>query len=467
MGSLTSLLSLAQNALDANQAAINITANNVANQSTPGYTREVATWQESDSISIGGGATVSAGAEVSAVSQRNRVLDQRVEQQTQAQSASSTESSALAQLQSIFGLSSTTTSASSTTIGSDVDAFFNSLNTLQASPSDSSARQGVLSAAATLASDLNSASSQMASQTNSLNQQVMSVTAQVNTLTTSIAALNLQISAASPTGDAGTLEDQRQEDLTQLSQYIGFNQTTTQDNGITLSTANGALLVSEGQSFALSTSMTGGNVDVVASNGQDITSGITGGQLGGAIETRDGALATASNALDSLAYAIGSAVNTQNAAGADANGVTGREIFSGVTSEPGAAASIGMATTNPDYVAAAAVGEGSSGGTNATALNALGQAALVGGQTAAGFFASFLTQVGTAAASASDNDTVQQASLTQLTTQQSSLEGVSLDDEASNLTEYQRSYEAAAKVFSIVDELMASALNLGEETTVS
>jgi flagellar hook-associated protein 1 FlgK len=57
--------------------------------------------------------------------------------------------------------------------------------------------------------------------------------------------------------------------------------------------------------------------------------------------------------------------------------------------------------------------------------------------------------------------------LTQLTTQKSSLSSVSLDQEASNLTVYERSYQAASKVFTIIDQLMASALNLGTATTVS
>ena len=469
MGSLTALLNLSQNALLANQAAIDITSNNVANQNTPGYTRQIATWT-SDSISLSSGAPSDSGVEVTAVSQRDRVLDQRVAQQTQLQSSTSAESSALDQLQGIFGLSSTSTAASSTTLGSDVDSFFNSLSSLEANPSDSSTRQGVLSAAATLASDLNSASSQIASQTSSLNQQVVGVVGQVNALTRSIAALNAQITSTSPTSDAGTLEDQRQQDIAQLSQYVGFNQTTTQDNGVTLTTTNGALLVSEGQSFALGTTVSGGNVQVTASSSaanQNITAGLTGGQLGGTLEARDGTVATAASALDSLAFAIGSAVNAQNAAGVDGNGNQGAELFVLPATASGAAATIALATTDPNNVAAASVGQGSSGNGNATALSALGQAALVGGQSASGFFASFLTQVGTAAASSASSNTVQQASLTQLTTQQNSLSGVSLDEEASNLTQYQRSYEAAAKVFSIVDELLASALNLGEQTTVT
>jgi flagellar hook-associated protein 1 FlgK len=62
---------------------------------------------------------------------------------------------------------------------------------------------------------------------------------------------------------------------------------------------------------------------------------------------------------------------------------------------------------------------------------------------------------------------VQQASLTQLTTERDSLSAVSLDTEASNLTLYQRSYQAASQVFSIADTIMASAINIGVEVAVS
>ena len=290
MGSLTALLNLSQNALHANQAAIDITSNNVANANTPGYARQVAQWTE-DSVSLSNGARADTSVNVTAVSQRDRVLDQRVAQQTQLHSATSAESSALDSLQQIFGLTSTSTSASSTTLGSDVDAFFNSLSALQANPADSSTRQGVLSAAQNLATDLNSAAGQVASQTSALNQQVLSAVGQVNSLTASIAALNQQISSVSPTADAGALEDQRQQEIAQLSEYVGFNETATQDNGITLTSTNGAVLVSEGHSFALGTSISGGNVQVISSSivaNQDISAGLSGGLLGGTLEAATG-----------------------------------------------------------------------------------------------------------------------------------------------------------------------------------
>jgi flagellar hook-associated protein 1 FlgK len=160
-------------------------------------------------------------------------------------------------------------------------------------------------------------------------------------------------------------------------------------------------------------------------------------------------------------------VNTQNEAGLDANGNPGGPIFTLPPNPTNAAATISVSATNPDAIAAAAVGEGATGGANTTALAALANTALAGGQTAAQFYASMLTHLGSMVASVSDENITQQALLTQLITQQSAQSSVSLDQEAANLTLYERSYAAAAKVFTIVDQLMASALNLGEETTVT
>ena len=123
MGTLNALMGLAQQALMANQAALNITANNVANQNTPGYTRQVAQWTENDTVTIGN-ITIGTGASVQGASQRDRVLEQRVQQQTQVVSQSAALANALNQIQNIFGLTSTSTSSSSTQLGSALNSFF-------------------------------------------------------------------------------------------------------------------------------------------------------------------------------------------------------------------------------------------------------------------------------------------------------------------------------------------------------
>jgi flagellar hook-associated protein 1 FlgK len=467
MGSITSLIDIARQALTADQEALNMTSNNVANQNTPGYTREVVNFQAVDAVTLSGGS-FGSGVTASATSQRDRVLEQRVQQQTQTQAQSGALESALQQIQNIFGLSSTASSASSTVLGTATNSFFSALSALASNPSDTATRQNVLTAANTLASAFNSASNQLSQVSSSLSQQVTSDVDQVNSLTTTIASLNAQITSLSPNSDAGTLEDQRQLAITQLSQLVGLDQISTEHNGITLTTSSGAVLVAGSQSFAVSTTQVGGVTHVLAGvDSQDVTSNLTGGDLGGVLQARDQQLPSYQSALDSLAYGIGIQVNQQNELGVDGNGNPGAALFSLPGSPGGAAGLIQVATTDPSAVAAAATGEGSAGNTNASALADLSSANIVGGQTASGFLASFLGQIGSDTSAAMTDNSAQQATLTQLTTQRDSLSGVSLDEEAANLTQYQRAYQAAAQVFNIANSVMASALNLGVETSVS
>ncbi len=148
MGTVNSLMDLARQALMSNQAALGVVGNNVANVNTPGYTRQVVSWETRDSVKIGN-YTVGEGVSVGAagVSQRDRVLEQRLQQQIQVQTQSASLQSVLNQVQNVFSLSATQTSASSTTLGKAMDSFFNSLSSLSASPSDAATRQAVITAA--------------------------------------------------------------------------------------------------------------------------------------------------------------------------------------------------------------------------------------------------------------------------------------------------------------------------------
>ena len=90
MGTINSALSVMAGALDADQEALNVVANNVANANTTGYTEEKPDWQENAPISVGGVLVGDGVTETGATSQRDRVLEERLDQQQQMASASST-----------------------------------------------------------------------------------------------------------------------------------------------------------------------------------------------------------------------------------------------------------------------------------------------------------------------------------------------------------------------------------------
>jgi flagellar hook-associated protein 1 FlgK len=123
--------------------------------------------------------------------------------------------------------------------------------------------------------------------------------------------------------------------------------------------------------------------------------------------------------------------------------------------------------TDPNHIAAAGLGQGTGDNSNATAMANLGNQAIVNGQSPTDYFSNFVSTLGATVSNAQTENTAQNASVTQLQTQNDALSGVNLDDEASSMTMLERSYQASSQVFTIINTIMASALNLGDQTTVS
>jgi len=123
--------------------------------------------------------------------------------------------------------------------------------------------------------------------------------------------------------------------------------------------------------------------------------------------------------------------------------------------------------TDPNKIAAAGLGLGSGDSSNATVAANLATQAIINGQTPSNFYSNLVSTLGASVSETTTQNTALSASVTQLQSQVNSLSGVSLDEEASNLEEFQRSYQAASQVFTILNSVMSSALNLGVETSVA
>ena len=185
------------------------------------------------------------------------------------------------------------------------------------------------------------------------------------------------------------------------------------------------------------------------------------------LEARDSDIPAALAALDQLASGVASGANAQQANGADLNGAVGGPIFSLPASVNGSANAISVVLSDPDGVAAAAPGAGALDGSNATSLAGLASAGVVQGQRPADAYASLISSIGSAVKDTTALQAAQSASLSQLKSQQSALSSVDLNEQAALLQSYEQSYQAAAKVFTILDTVIASALNLGVQPTVS
>jgi len=465
MGSLLGTLAFSAQALEADEGALSVTSNNIANANTPGYSREEAIFENAPTvtegdITYGQGVTL---AQVQGI--RDNVVELGVQQGLAQQGQVNSYLSSMNQVQSLFN------EAQGAGLQTPLSNFFEAFQNLSTDPTDTSLRQAVISAGQTLASAFNQASNGLGQVQSGLNQAIPQSVSQINQLTGQIAQLNSQVESAQNNGaDPSQLIDQRNNLIEQLSGLVSVNNISASDGTVTLTTGNGALLVAGQQSYALTTGTgASGNVDVF-SQGTDITSTLTGGSLGGYIEARDGSngVLAAEQNLDQLAYSVGTAVNTQQEQGFESDGTPATtQPFFGFGSLPagssaGAAAAISVAATSSQIAASSDGTTGSNG--NALAIANIENQTLngLGGQTATDYYSNFVANIGTEVQQATNQQTAQNLVVQQLQNQKASISGVSLDEESANLIQYQTAYSASAQVVNIISQLAKTAISLGE-----
>jgi flagellar hook-associated protein 1 FlgK len=453
MSSLNATLATALSGLSAEQGAMQATSNNVANVNTPGYSREVPDLVTSDPVVVDP-LTFGTGVTLQSIdSIRDPILESRIQQETQSQGQLSALVSALSQTQVGF-----TTSTSD--IGTAISNFFSSVNQLATNPADLSLRQGVLTASDNLATAFNTAANNLTAQRTSLDGSVEQTVGQINQLTQQIAQLNGQISDLQNVGEnAGTFIDQRTQAIDQLSSLVDVS-VIPSDNTLTLTTANGTALVAGQQSFALSTKPDPSGVQHIFSQGSDITSTLVSGQLGGLLQARDQEVPSIQTQLDTLASGLANAVNGVQTAGFDLNGKAGSDLFNAPpASGVGAAASLSVAITDPSLIAASSDGTVGNNA-NAQAMFALSTQPVISGQTPTDYYSGIVFDVGNATANATAEQSASSLVLQQLNDQRSSISGVSLDQEAANLVQYQQAYAASAQVITAVNDMMYAVINM-------
>ncbi len=448
---LSSSLSIATEALGAQTAALEITNNNIANANTPGYSRQIVSL--SSAASVQNGTTVDEGVSYQGfTSVRDAVLSMAINAATSDRGSLTAQNTLLTQINSAF---SGTTSG----IGASISTLFSDISALSTNPSDSSARQTVLSDANALADAFHQGAAALSDASSAANLQVSSAVAQVNGLSQQIAALNGQITiAAANGGDGGALTDQRDELTTQLSQLIGVS--STQTNGTpTLTTTNGSPLVIGDSSYQLQVATeSDGTVRVLDGEGNDITDQLNGGSIGGAITARDNTIPALSQQLDTMASQFASAMNNAQASGYDLTGGPGVAMFM-VPATGSAAAGITVALTSGSQIAASSDGSGGSSG-NIKTLLAVQSTNLPSGANPTDTYANLVGNIGFAGSQVSSGLAATTSSLQQLTSQQDSESAVSIDEETANLIRYQQAYSASARVISTINDIYTTLMNM-------
>lgn len=326
----TSLLNIGATGLRVADINLQVTGNNIANASTPGYSRQEAVQTENIPLYAGVGY-LGQGANVTTV---KRIYDQFLTAQVQSGQAAT---SAADQLNSLVSGLSQYMSDANSGLSSSLTSFFNAADSLASKPSDTTARQVFLNAAAGLQSRFNSIAGQISSLNNQVNTQVQTQISSVNSTAQQIASLNDQISKAeASTGQpANDLRDQRDQLVQTLNQSVKASVVQTGDGQFNVYVGNGQALVQGNQSYQLTAVPSQYDPTQLSvgykSPGGTVTiddSQLGGGALGGLMDFRRNTLIPAQNSLGKLATAVSADVNAQNKLGMDANGKMGTDLFS-------------------------------------------------------------------------------------------------------------------------------------------
>ncbi len=344
--------------------------------------------------------------------------------------------------------------ASGADLGQAMQNLFNAFTNLAASPEDSSVRQTAISAAGTFAQTAQQVSSGLATAASNALSGLPSLVTQVNQLSSQIANLNSQIASAQAGGSqAPALLDQRDALVSQLSQLIGASadsQGNVTVNGVPLVFGTNAFTLNvtgSGTSTGLEVSLASGNIPVATAS--------LGGTIGGLFAGVTSVNQLATN-FDSMVTSIATAINTQHAAGYGLNGSTGNNLFL----IPGSGT--GPISLNPainvQNLAAASTAAGVPGdGSNAGAIAALGQASGLDpaypNSTFAQAFAQLQSGFGASVQAAGSNQQQAAATVQSLTQLKSSITGVSLNEQLTNLVEYQSALQAAGRAVQAVNDM--------------
>jgi len=462
--SVTGTLSLAAQALKAQQLAIQTTGHNLANASTPGFSRQRVDFASAPP-SFQGGVFVGQGVEVSAI---QRVIDRFAEAELLSLQGNvgyaEAQNQALSNVQDAFPTSGGVASA--------LSDFFGSLSDLSNNPSGLAERVSVIGKATALGQSLAQTRQILTSAQHNLDEEITNSAQQVNGLVEQIANLNQQISLTEVRGEsANDFRDQRQTLVQELTNLTGAT-TREESNGEVTVTAGSLILVSGDRFASLQTDTINadGLHDVTYQSPSgisfDVSSILNEGKIGSLLNSRDTQLQNFIDKLDAFAKSLVDTVNTQHGLGFDLSGNPGGNFFTPIGASAGAAANVQVDSAiaaNPRLIAAAASADSVPGDNrNALALVNLQSTSLpaLDGLTLQDSFLSLVGEIGSQAQQAQSHSDFQQALLAQAQSRRESVSGVNIDEEMTKLIAFQRAFESSSLLVRTADQLYQSLLDM-------
>ncbi len=455
-----SAFEIGRRALNANQAGIAVTGQNIANVNTPGYTRRTVQLATTDPQYFNGFSTGTGVTVANIQAYRDRFIESRIQTETGIAGRLNAQRGTLSQVENALQ------GSENSNLQTTLSGFFGSFRDLEANPNSVPLRSIVAQKGASLANAFQATRGRLDDIRQGTDSQIRTTVDQANSLSEKIADLNGKIrNTENVGGDASALRDQRGELVNQISELTGARSTENADGTLTLTIGEGRAVVTGDTFKKLSADSTPPlGLATITLDGE--AAKFDEGEIRG-LQNAIGETTKQIDALDGLASQIVARVNAVHTTGTDLDGNAAVKFFNDTPPVTAANISVNAAIVgNPRLVSASPITQPGQSGTIAGQIaNLLTDANTTVGPKTGSFstiFNSMLSDAGEQVKAADDNLQIQSAIIAQATAQREAVSGVSLDEEAVNLMQYQKAYEAAAKFIKIADEMTQTILSLAQ-----
>lgn len=455
------------------QTALQTTAHNIANKSTEGYSRQRVDLVTNEPIGEGK-LRIGMGARAGMVTRtNNEYLEKQLEREGNQLGYLGARSDMLGRVEQVYN------EQVNKGLNHSLGNFFNAFRELSNNPESLATRTQVKETADNLTKDFHRVNQQLKEIQRDADYRIVTKVEEINQMTKEIATLNEKVQSVEMTGvPANDERDRRDMLVKQLAEKVNVRYAEGKDGSLTITAGNTAVLVSGYSHMKLEAASTPagpgkaeGNFDIFYRNTDtstpvNVTRQFTGGEIGGLLQVRDEICNGLLDDMDTLAGSLASEVNHAHAQGYDRMGRTGVALFD-LGAPDGYDVSSRIKVNDAimeDVGLIAAAGQPDAPGDNRVAniLSGLQYRQVMDDGTATfdDFYNSVVGRIGIETQRSNSAQESQKDILAQLKNVRESISGVSLDEEATKMIEFQKAFDASARLVRTADEMMDTVLNL-------
>ncbi len=467
MAKIHGMMDIGKRTMMNSQTSLQTVSHNIANKTTEGFSRQrvdtvTAPPVQEGRLQLGMG---SRAAQVSRVN--NPFLEKQLQKETGTKGYLDGQAEAMSRVEQVFN------EQANKGLNQYISDFFNAYRELSNNPESITTRTAVKEAAESMTQDFARVNKQLTDIQKDIDLQIKAGVEEINKITAEIASLNRDIVQTEMQGTpANDQRDRRDVLVKHLHEKIDVRVAEGDRGSITVSTAGNAILVSGLDHAKLEAfqDATSDQVQIYARPTEShppfiITDRIKGGSIGGVLQVRDRTIADLREKVDTLAYSLSQEVNDAHRQGFDRNGKPTGFFFNPIGGVEGASRDLKVSSEIVNDVGriATAAKEGAAGdGSIANVVSMIQYKQVMDGGTATldDYYNAQVGRVGVLTQTAMKSREAQGNILQQVNTLRESISGVSLDEEATKMIEFQKAFDASARLIRTADEMFDTVLNL-------